>query len=80
MSDPWVVAHGLSVTRVHDTGEEVTLVGPPARLSETPVTPGNPVASPGRDAASILETAGLADRLDGLVAAGAVVLEMATAE
>jgi len=80
MRDPWVIEHGISITRVHDTGEEVTLVGPPARLSGTPVTPGNPVATPGRDAASILDTAGLADRLEGLVAAGAVVLEMAAVE
>jgi len=54
MRDAWVTAHGLSITRVHDTGESITTVGPVARLSRTPVQPGRPAVTPGADAADIL--------------------------
>ena len=37
MRDAWVTKHCLSLTRVHDTGESITSVGPVARLSRTPV-------------------------------------------
>lgn len=72
MTDPWVVAHGLSVTRQHDTGDRITTVGPGARLSRTPVTPGRPAATPGADARSVLEQAGAADALDALCKRGTV--------
>jgi crotonobetainyl-CoA:carnitine CoA-transferase CaiB-like acyl-CoA transferase len=71
MSDPWVVAHGLSVTREHDTGEVITTVGPPARLSGTPVRVGRVAASPGADGLDILASIGLADEAEQLAAAGA---------
>jgi hypothetical protein len=49
-------------------------VGPPFRLSGTPVVPGALVAPPGADGPAILADLGLADRQDELVAAGAVAL------
>ena len=75
MQDPWVVAHGLSVTREHGSGERITTIGPPARLSRTPVIPGRPVSAPGGDAAEILAGIGLANQLDDLVARRIVALE-----
>ena len=72
---PWVVAHGLSVTREHGSGERITTIGPPARLSRTPVIPGRPVSAPGGDAAEILAGIGLANQLDDLVARRIVALE-----
>jgi crotonobetainyl-CoA:carnitine CoA-transferase CaiB-like acyl-CoA transferase len=72
--DPWVVAHGLTVTREHRGGDRITTIGPPARLSRTPVTPGRPVSPPGGDAAEVLAEIGLAERLDDLVAKRAIAL------
>jgi crotonobetainyl-CoA:carnitine CoA-transferase CaiB-like acyl-CoA transferase len=74
MTDPWVVAHGLSVTRQHDTGNQITTVGPGARLSRTPVTPGRPAATPGADARSVLEQAGAADVLTLLCERGTILV------
>jgi len=74
MQDPWVIAHGLSVTREHPSGERITTIGPPARLSRTPAIPGRPVSAPGADAAEILAGIGLAHRLDELVARHVVAL------
>ena len=73
--DPWVAAHGLSVTREHRGGAMITTIGPPARLSRTPVAPGRPVSPPGGDAAEVLARIGLGDRLDDLVGKGAIALE-----
>jgi crotonobetainyl-CoA:carnitine CoA-transferase CaiB-like acyl-CoA transferase len=67
MRDPWVVAHGLSVTRQHRDGAMITTIGPPARLSRTPVVPGRPVSPPGGDAAEVLSMIGMADNLNELV-------------
>lgn len=67
MTDPWVVAHGLSVTREHRDGSRITTVGPPARLSATPVSPGRPVSPPGGDAEEVLGAIGMADQLPALV-------------
>ena len=75
MRDPWVVSHGLSVTREHDIGERITTVGPAARLSRTPASPGKPVASPGADAERVLASVGLLDRLAELQRTGAVLVE-----
>jgi crotonobetainyl-CoA:carnitine CoA-transferase CaiB-like acyl-CoA transferase len=75
MQDPWLAAHGLSVTREHTGGAMITTVGPPARLSRTPVVPGRPVSPPGGDAAEILARIGLADRLDDLVGKRVIALE-----
>ncbi len=62
MSDPWVIAHGLSVTREHDTGEVITTVGPSVRMSGTPADVGRAAASPGADGLEVLASIGLADR------------------
>jgi crotonobetainyl-CoA:carnitine CoA-transferase CaiB-like acyl-CoA transferase len=75
MSDPWVIAHGLSLTRVDARGDTITTIGPPFRLSRTPVVPGALVAAPGADAADILASLGMADRIDDLVAKRAIALE-----
>lgn len=75
MSDPWVVEHGLSVTRTHKGGETITTIGPPPRLSRTPVVPGRPVSPPGGDAEEVLEQLGLSGRLPELVEKRVVVLE-----
>jgi crotonobetainyl-CoA:carnitine CoA-transferase CaiB-like acyl-CoA transferase len=75
MSDPWVVAHGLSLTRVDARGDAITTIGPPFRLSRTPVVPGALVAAPGADAADVLARLGMAERLDELVAGRAIALE-----
>ncbi len=75
MQDPWVVAHGLSLTRIHAGGAAITTIGPPARLTRTPVVPGRPVSPPGADAEQILADIGMADRLRELVARGAIALE-----
>jgi crotonobetainyl-CoA:carnitine CoA-transferase CaiB-like acyl-CoA transferase len=77
MHDPWVVAHGLSLTREHDTGEVITSVGPAARLSRTPVQPGRPAPSPGADAAAIMRELGRESELDELLRLGIVAIERA---
>ena len=75
MSDPWVVAHGLSLTRADANGDAITTIGPPFRLSRTPVVPGALVAKPGADGAAVLASLGMADRIDDLLAKRAVTLE-----
>lgn len=75
MQDPWVTAHGLSITRRHDTGETITTVGPAARLSRTPVQAGRPAPSPGTDAKEILRELGHEAELDDLLRRGVVVIE-----
>jgi len=75
MQDPWAVAHGLSVTRRHRDSAMITTIGPPARLSRTPVVPGRPVSPPGGDAAEVLAMIGMADKLDELVEQRVIALE-----
>lgn len=75
MRDPWVAAHGLSITRRHTDGTAVTTIGPPARLSRTPVVPGRPAPPPGADAEEVLASIGMADRLRDLVQQRALALE-----
>jgi crotonobetainyl-CoA:carnitine CoA-transferase CaiB-like acyl-CoA transferase len=74
MTDTWVVAHGLSLTREHDGVGLVTTNGPAPRLSRTPVVPGAPASAPGADAVSVLEQYGLRDRFDALVREGVLKL------
>jgi crotonobetainyl-CoA:carnitine CoA-transferase CaiB-like acyl-CoA transferase len=73
--DPWAVAHGLSVTRRHHDGSMITTIGPPARLSRTPVTPGRPVLPPGGDAKEVLAMIGMADKLNELVEKRVIALD-----
>ena len=75
MTDPWVVAHGLSVTQTYKDGSAITTIGPPWRMSRTPVSPRHLVSPPGGDAAEVLASVGLADRLHDLVEKRAVVPE-----
>jgi crotonobetainyl-CoA:carnitine CoA-transferase CaiB-like acyl-CoA transferase len=77
MHDPWVSAHGLSITRVHDTGETITSVGPVARLSRTPAQAGRPTVTPGADAADVLRELHREGQLDDLVAGGIIRIEAA---
>jgi len=74
MQDPWVIAHGLSVTRRHRDGAMITTIGPPARLSRTPMVPGRPVSPPGGDAVEVLAMIGLVDKLNELVEKRVIVL------
>jgi crotonobetainyl-CoA:carnitine CoA-transferase CaiB-like acyl-CoA transferase len=78
MVDPWVIEHGLSVTREHDGLGPVTTTGPGPRLSRSPVRPGSPASSPGADAREIFGELGLADRYEGLVESGVVVADGVT--
>ncbi|MFN8508840.1 MAG: CoA transferase [Dehalococcoidia bacterium] len=75
MDDPWVQAHGLSITREHEGFGPITTTGPTPRLSRTPVVPGRPAPRPGSDAKAILATVGLDGELDRLLADGVVVTE-----
>ena len=75
MQDPWAIAHGLSVTRRHRDGAMITTIGPPARLSRTPVVPGRPVSPPGGDAEQVLAMIGMADKLNELVEKRVIALD-----
>lgn len=63
MDDPWVIEHGLSVTREHDGLGLVTTTGPAPRLSRTPVRVGAPAPVLNADADEILEALGTAAEL-----------------
>ena len=75
MDDPWVVDHGLSITRDHDEIGPVTTCGPAPWLSRTPVAPGRPAPKPGAQAREILEEIGLGHRFDHLVEQGVVLVD-----
>jgi crotonobetainyl-CoA:carnitine CoA-transferase CaiB-like acyl-CoA transferase len=75
MRDPWAVDHGLSVTRRHRDGSMITTIGPPARLSRTPTTPGRPVSPPGGDAPEVLAMIGMAEKLHELVEKRVIALD-----
>ena len=55
MSDPWVVDHGLSLTRVHKNIGMIRTIGPVARLSRTPLIAGQPATPPGSDLAAVMQ-------------------------
>ena len=75
MFDPWVKAHGLSLTREHDEIGLLTTCGPAFRLSRTPARAGHPAPKPGRHAREILEEHGLGADYQRLVDAGVVVVD-----
>ncbi len=75
MVDPWVVEHGLSVTREHMDRGPVTTTGPAARLSRTTLIPGRPAPTPGSDAREILEEIGLGNNYKTLVDDGIIRVE-----
>lgn len=66
MADPWVVAHGLSVTRSHGDRGVITHTGPTPRLSGTPLVLGRPTPEIGADTAEVLGLVGLSGRADEL--------------
>ena len=75
MFDPWVQAHGLSLTRKHDEIGLVTTCGPAFRLSRTPARAGHPAPKPGRHAREILEDHGLGGEYQRLVDASIIVID-----
>jgi crotonobetainyl-CoA:carnitine CoA-transferase CaiB-like acyl-CoA transferase len=75
MTDPWVVSHGLSVTQQYQDGSKITTIGPPWRMSRTPVSPRHLVSPPGSDAAEVLASVGLSSELSRLVADQVVWME-----
>jgi crotonobetainyl-CoA:carnitine CoA-transferase CaiB-like acyl-CoA transferase len=75
MADPWVVAHGLSITREHDEIGPVTTCGPAPRLSRTPVRSGRPAPKPGSHAREILQEHGLDSQFQSLANAGVILTD-----
>jgi crotonobetainyl-CoA:carnitine CoA-transferase CaiB-like acyl-CoA transferase len=76
MADPWVTAHGLSLTREHDEIGPVTTCGPAPRLSRTPIRAGHPAPKPGSDAYEILGEIGLTEgEIAALIESGIVRVE-----
>ncbi len=75
MSDPIVLAHGLSVTRFHQDFGPVTTTGPAAVLSRTPMNVGRPSPRPGSDALSVLQEIGMAGELERLIRERVIVVE-----
>lgn len=72
MTDPYVLAHKLSVRREHPVLGDVTTVGPAPRLSHTPVRIGACASQPGADAPDILGGIGRTDDLEALIADGVI--------
>jgi crotonobetainyl-CoA:carnitine CoA-transferase CaiB-like acyl-CoA transferase len=66
MTDPWVVAHGLSVTREHGERGVITHTGPAPRLTGTPLVLGRPTPAIGDDTVELLTEIGLGDRIEAL--------------
>ena len=75
LDDPWVIDHGLSVTREHDEIGLVTGFGPSPRLSRTPVVLGRPAPKPGVHGREILEEIGLGREFDKLLKQGVILTE-----
>lgn len=76
MEDPWAKAHGLSITREHEGYGLIDTIGPPPRLSRTPVTPGRPAPRYGADTDAILAQHGLAAERERLLTSGGVRLSV----
>lgn len=66
MTDPVVRARGLSVTQEVAGAGRCVMPGVSPRLSGTPALVGRPPSRPGADAARVLASVGLGDRLDAL--------------
>jgi crotonobetainyl-CoA:carnitine CoA-transferase CaiB-like acyl-CoA transferase len=63
---------GLSIVREHPGIGPVRAPGPGPRLGRTRVEPARPAAAVGADARDVLQSIGLEERLDELIAAGAI--------
>jgi crotonobetainyl-CoA:carnitine CoA-transferase CaiB-like acyl-CoA transferase len=66
MTDAVVQERGLSVIQDVAGAGKCTMPGVSPRLSDTPALVGRPPSRPGADAARVLASVGLADRLDAL--------------
>ena len=66
MADPWVCAHGLSVSQSSEEAGDVTYPGSSIAMSGTPVQPGPPVRQPGADGPEVLAEVGLGDAVEAL--------------
>jgi hypothetical protein len=75
MHDPWVRAHGLSISQHFNGLGEMIMPGVSVRLSRTPLRVGAPVSPVGADAPAVLESIGLANELDRLIADGVIAME-----
>lgn len=74
LEDAWVRAHGLVVRREHDGLGVVSTNAPSVRMSRTPAVPGRPAPAPGSDARSVLQDIAMGERLEALLASGAVAM------
>jgi crotonobetainyl-CoA:carnitine CoA-transferase CaiB-like acyl-CoA transferase len=74
MDDPWVINHGLSVTREHGGVGTVTTTGPAPRLSRSPVGPGRAAPALGSDAGSILADVDMEADLERLTESRVVIV------
>jgi crotonobetainyl-CoA:carnitine CoA-transferase CaiB-like acyl-CoA transferase len=73
LDHPQMRANGLSVRRRDDALGTVTMAGPPARLSDTPLEAGAPAGAVGADTRAVLRELGLDDaRIDTLVRDGVI--------
>ncbi|MCH8744677.1 MAG: CoA transferase [Chloroflexi bacterium] len=79
MTDPWVIDHGLSLTREHSDLGPVTTCGPAPRLSRTPVRPGGPATKPGSDVQEVLTEFGMGGDYQRLLDSGVILTEGVTA-
>lgn len=70
MSDAWVQARGLSITRDHEGIGQVTSIGAVARLSRTPAVPGHPAVPAGSSAAEVLGEIGMSELLAAISPSG----------
>jgi crotonobetainyl-CoA:carnitine CoA-transferase CaiB-like acyl-CoA transferase len=66
MNDPWVRAHGLSVTQPSEEVGDVTYPGLSVHMHATPMRLGPAAGRPGSDADSVLAEVGLADAIPAL--------------
>ena len=79
MTDPWVIDHGLGLTREHRDLGPVTTCGPAPRLSRTPVRPGGPATKPGSDVQEVLTEFGMGGDYQRLLDSGVILTEGVTA-
>jgi crotonobetainyl-CoA:carnitine CoA-transferase CaiB-like acyl-CoA transferase len=70
MSDPWVIAHELSVTQPTPGVGYVTMPGRSARLSRTPMGVAGPSHVEGSDGLAVLQEIGMGDRGDQMLKDG----------
>lgn len=72
MDADYAIKKGLVITRHHPGVGDITVAGPSARLTSTPVRPTEPVGPPGSDTRAVLTDLGLGAEVDDLIHADAV--------